>query len=205
MRKGKIPTTLSNEYGGCDSTLEASLTALQWNSVRRTSSEQVWGPVGLAGDDWNPWRIDISLTDDWKRGSEVEPRQRDEWTDGRTIWVWARLISSSSPSTPPDRGGTSPRTGIGGRQDARGDSLGRTGVTNLWEESSYACRRHETMACPVCGNKELIVVSPRWEECSACSARWVHRQPGEGMVILLPSSRQGNSAARDRLEPHRLP
>jgi hypothetical protein len=59
------------------------------------------------------------------------------------------------------------------------------------------------MACPVCGNEDLIVVSERWEECSACSARWVLRHPSEGMVILLPSRGQVDSAARDRLEPHR--
>jgi hypothetical protein len=55
------------------------------------------------------------------------------------------------------------------------------------------------MACPVCGNKELILISERWETCSACSARWLQREPGEGMVILLPSKEQLDSA-RERLE-----
>jgi hypothetical protein len=58
------------------------------------------------------------------------------------------------------------------------------------------------MACPVCGNQELIVISERWETCSACSARWVHRESGEGMVILLPSKEQLDST-RDSLEPDR--
>jgi hypothetical protein len=58
------------------------------------------------------------------------------------------------------------------------------------------------MACPVCGNKELIVISERWETCSACSARWLHRESGVGMVILLPSKKQADWA-RDRLEPDR--
>jgi hypothetical protein len=58
------------------------------------------------------------------------------------------------------------------------------------------------MACPVCGNKELIVVSERWETCSACSARWLHRESGVGMVIRLPSREQLDSGL-DRLEPDR--
>jgi hypothetical protein len=58
------------------------------------------------------------------------------------------------------------------------------------------------MACPVCGNKEFILISENWETCSACSARWVHRESGEGMVILLPSKEQLDSA-RDSLEPDR--
>jgi hypothetical protein len=58
------------------------------------------------------------------------------------------------------------------------------------------------MACPVCGNKELILISENWETCSACSARWVQREPGEGMVILLPSKKRLDSTL-DRLEPDR--
>jgi hypothetical protein len=81
----------------------------------------------------------------------------------------------------------------------------RRGMIQAGRNGASACRRHETMACPVCGNKELIVVSERWEECSACSARWVHRESGEGMVILLPSRRQPEPAADDRLERHDSP
>jgi hypothetical protein len=55
------------------------------------------------------------------------------------------------------------------------------------------------MECPVCGNKEFILISESWETCSACSARWVHRESGKGMVILLPSKEQAH-AARERLE-----
>jgi hypothetical protein len=58
------------------------------------------------------------------------------------------------------------------------------------------------MACPVCGNKELILISETWETCSACSARWLHRESGDGMVILLPSKKQVESA-RDLLGPDR--
>jgi hypothetical protein len=58
------------------------------------------------------------------------------------------------------------------------------------------------MECPVCGNKEFILISESWETCSACSARWVHRESGEGMVILLPSKEQLDSAS-DRLGPDR--
>jgi hypothetical protein len=46
--------------------------------------------------------------------------------------------------------------------------------------------------CPVCGARgatALILVSEQWEECATCEARWVHRESGEGMVILLPSRR----------------
>jgi hypothetical protein len=56
------------------------------------------------------------------------------------------------------------------------------------------------MGCPVCGNDELILISENWETCPACSARWVHREPGDAMVLLLPSKEQAD-AARDRLEP----
>jgi hypothetical protein len=58
------------------------------------------------------------------------------------------------------------------------------------------------MACPVCGSKELIVISERWETCSACFARWIRREPGDPMVLLLPSEKQAD-AARDRLQPDR--
>jgi hypothetical protein len=58
------------------------------------------------------------------------------------------------------------------------------------------------MGCPVCGNDELILISQSWETCPACSARWVHREPGDAMVLLLPSREQVESA-RDLLGPNR--
>jgi hypothetical protein len=45
-------------------------------------------------------------------------------------------------------------------------------------------------SCPVCGSARWFVdPSERWEECSACGAKWVHRESHEGMVIWLPSDR----------------
>jgi hypothetical protein len=58
------------------------------------------------------------------------------------------------------------------------------------------------MGCPVCGSDERILISERWETCAACSTRWVHREPGDAMVLLLPSKEQAASAL-DRLEPNR--
>jgi uncharacterized protein (DUF983 family) len=43
------------------------------------------------------------------------------------------------------------------------------------------------VGCPVCGSARVAVGLKGWEECSACGARWVHREAGEGMVLLLPS------------------